>query len=122
MGVVRVGLVACSKGKAAVPSRACELYTSPLFTKASSYCGRHYDVWFVLSALHGLLGPDEVIEPYEHTLVGQSGAERREWAARVAGQIAERGLSGSKFYLHAGRCYAGVLSEVLGSCRTPLSG
>jgi hypothetical protein len=118
---LKVGLVACSKVKAAGPRRACELYVSPLFQKAADYCRRHYDAWFVLSALHGLLGPDEVVEPYEHTLVGRPRLARQRWAAGVVAQLERRGLSGARFYLHAGRAYASVLEGLL-DCETPLAG
>jgi hypothetical protein len=121
MAEPKVGLVACSKSKASGPRRACELYASPLFRKAADYCRRRYDAWFVLSALHGLLEPDRVIEPYERTLVGLTKAQKREWAAGVAAQIEGRGLRGARFYLHAGRAYAAALSGLL-DCQTPLAG
>ena len=74
-----------SKMSRAAP--AGELYTSPLFTKASSYARQIADEWYVLSAKHGLLHPDTVIEPYDKTLNGMRAAERRAWARRVVEQV-----------------------------------
>jgi len=63
-----IGLVACCKKKLSVPSRAEDLYISPLFRFASLYCKQQCKTWFILSAKHGLLVPDEFIEPYNLTL------------------------------------------------------
>src|SRR5262245_9344297 len=121
MAKLTVGLVACAKAKADGPRRADELYVSPLFRKAADYCRRHYDAWFVLSALHGLLEPGRVVGPYEHTLVGQAKSHRRQWAAAVVAQIGRLGLEDAKSYLHAGRVYADALEGLL-DCATPLAG
>nr|WP_198585955.1 DUF6884 domain-containing protein [Pararhizobium haloflavum] len=47
------------------------------------------DPWFILSAEHGLLAPDRVIEPYERTLNTMSVADRRAWAQQVQEQMEE---------------------------------
>lgn len=117
----KVGLVGCSKRKAAGPRRACELYCSPLFRKAAGYCRRRYDAWFVLSALHGLVEPDRVIAPYDHTLADKTREEKRRWAEGVVAELERRGLSGARFHLHAGADYASGLSGLL-DCETPLAG
>jgi hypothetical protein len=122
MAKLKVGLVACSKRKASGPRRACELYCSPLFRKAADYCRRHYDAWFILSALHGLVEPDRVIAPYDHTLAGKTRAEKSEWAEGVAAELQRRGLKGARFCLHAGRAYAAPLSGLLLDCELPLAG
>jgi hypothetical protein len=77
---LKVGLVACSKTKADGPRPAAELYTSPLFRKAAAYCRRHYDRWFILSALHGLVEPSTVLAPYDLTLTALTPTEREAWA------------------------------------------
>lgn len=88
---MRIGLVACSKMKLARPAPARELYTSPLFRAASIYCEATYDRWLILSALHGLMEPDQVIEPYDVTLRGMPQARQLEWIARVVAQGLARG-------------------------------
>jgi hypothetical protein len=47
------------------PAPARELYVSQLFKKASAYAELTCDRWYVLSAKHGLVHPDTVIEPYD---------------------------------------------------------
>jgi hypothetical protein len=85
----RIGLVGCASVKLKRPAAARDLYRSSLFRKASAHAEATCDRWFILSAKHGLLDPDDVIEPYDVRL----GANRRdtppihEWAKRVLGQI-----------------------------------
>ena len=43
--------------------------------------------WFVLSAKHGLVHPDEVIEPYDLTLSTMLVVDRRTWAKRVLTEL-----------------------------------
>jgi hypothetical protein len=64
--------------------------------------------WFILSALHGLVDPDDVLEPYEKTLTIASRQERRRWSEdvlltleRVLGDIGSH-----TFEIHAGAAYA----------------
>jgi hypothetical protein len=62
--VNRVGLVGCASAKLSQPAPARELYTSPLFRKASAYAEATCTRWYVLSAKHGLVAPDAILEPY----------------------------------------------------------
>jgi hypothetical protein len=119
----KIGLVGCSRLKLAQPAPACELYVSPLFKLASRYCAATCDLWFVLSALHGLVGPEEIIEPYDQSLRQWSRAKRNVWAERVVGQMRGRGLlaASNRFLLHAGATYANPLVERL-KIEQPLKG
>jgi hypothetical protein len=109
--MVTIGLVACSKRKLDHPAPARELYTSPLFRAASAYCERTYDRWLILSALYGLVEPDQVIEPYDVTLRGMTARERWVWIREVGdGPLADvvnrAGYEGlGAVYLHAGLLY-----------------
>ena len=58
-------LVSCSKSKLDHPAAAKELYTSPLFRHARHYAEGLGAPWFILSAEHGLVAPDEWLAPYE---------------------------------------------------------
>lgn len=67
-GQYRVGLVGCASSKLRRPAAARELYTSQLFRKASAYAEATCDRWYILSAKHGLVHPDEFLEPYNQKL------------------------------------------------------
>lgn len=101
----KVVLVSCVKTKRSVASPASALYTSPLFKKASSYARQIADQWYILSAKHGLLHPDTVIEPYDETLNKMRVAERRAWGRRVVGQLQEVLRPGDRVVFLAGKRY-----------------
>jgi hypothetical protein len=83
-----VYLVSCVGQKRPQACPARDLYVSDWFLKARCYAEVSGAQWFILSAEHGLLAPDRVISPYERTLKRMPVAARRDWAARVADQLA----------------------------------
>lgn len=107
----RIGLVGCGEAKARRACPAREMYVSTLFRLASAYCEREYDAWFILSAEHGLLHPDKVIEPYDKRLPGDH-AGRRAWGNLVSVQLIDHCPAGThvKLYVHAGADYASALA------------
>lgn len=82
-----VYLVSCVGKKQLGPTAAKDLYISPWFKKARHYVENIGCSWFILSAEHGLVSPDQIIAPYEKTLNTMPIAERRKWAATVISQI-----------------------------------
>ena len=80
----KIALVACVSKKNHMPMPARDLYISDWFRKASAYAMRMADEWHILSAKHGLIAPDTVIEPYDETLNRMPAAARRIWAGRVS--------------------------------------
>lgn len=83
----RIYLVSCVSRKTPYPAPAQDLYTSTWFQKARAYVLRSDSPWFILSAEHGLVHPDDVLIPYEMTLNNMSAAERRAWAEMVQNQM-----------------------------------
>lgn len=75
-----VGLVGCVKSKLSRPAPAQELYTSALFEGRRRWVEQTCDRWFILSALHGLVHPDEVLEPYDQALSSASSRARLAWS------------------------------------------
>ncbi|MFC9419939.1 DUF6884 domain-containing protein, partial [Bacillus mobilis] len=65
-------------------------YVCSLFKRASAFAEQTCDRWYILSAKHGLVHPDTVLEPYDMRL----GASRRTsppipaWCERVQEQLA----------------------------------
>jgi hypothetical protein len=91
----RIGLVGCASAKLSRPAPARELYTSQLFRKASAYAEATCERWFILSAKHGLVAPDQVLEPYNvklgtaHRDPARDPGPIHAWADRVNGQLRE---------------------------------
>ncbi|MBN8739745.1 MAG: hypothetical protein J0H86_09580 [Xanthomonadaceae bacterium] len=100
-----VALVACVKSKAPVRAPARSLYTSSLFRATSAYAERTADRWFILSARHGLLHPDDLVEPYEQTLHRLSAAERSAWSAKVTEALQQRLAAPAHLVVLAGSVY-----------------
>ncbi len=75
---MNVALVACCSKKLTRTVAARDLYVSTLFKKAAAYA-RTFDAWYVLSAKYGLVAPDEVIDPYNQTLLKMKRSERQAW-------------------------------------------
>lgn len=107
-------LVACSKKKGAGAAPAEDLYTSPLFRKARRYAELHGDRWFIISALHGLTEPKQVIKPYNVTLKSFRKREREQWAhCHVLSRLPKRAAAGSRIIILAGRAYYEQLESEL---------
>ena len=73
---VHIVLVACVKSKGTRPAAAKDLYISALFRKERAYAERAGVPWFILSAEHGLVAPDEWLAPYERYLADTTGCYR----------------------------------------------
>ena len=95
------------KGKRRSAAPAGDLYTSSLFVGRRRFVLGSCDRWFILSALHGLLDPEQTIEPYDRSLLDVGSGERRAWAKEVLAAIdATLGdVAGVVFELHAGAAY-----------------
>lgn len=76
-------LVSCVGSKLQQPAPARLLYQSDWFIKARSFAEAQPGPWFILSALYGVVAPDEMIAPYERTLNTLRVDARRTWATRV---------------------------------------
>ena len=74
-------LISCVKQKLPYRAPAAELYVSPLFRGSLCYArSLRPDAIHVLSALYGLVGLNDDIEPYDLTLKKMPAAERKAWA------------------------------------------
>ncbi len=74
---VNLCLVSCVATKLTQVALAKDLYISDWFIKARRVVEMEGWRWFVLSAKHGLLDPEEPVAPYEKTLNTMSAEERR---------------------------------------------
>jgi hypothetical protein len=119
--MTRIALVACGKTKLNRRAPARELCAGALFRKASLYAEVTFDKWFILSAKHHLVLPDNILDPYDLSLSDLSGGEQRDWAREVLCQLEALGLRDDDFWLLAGEKYARFLEEPLNAQR-PLRG
>lgn len=102
-------LIACSAAKAPFPCPARELYRGDLFRKSVDYAEWKGSPWVVLSALHGVLLPDQIVAPYDTTMSDLGKQERAAWASRVNDALAA--LGHSDLVALAGQSYRQPLLE-----------
>jgi len=80
-------LIACSAAKLDHPAPAAELYTGQAFKLAKAAAAAAGADVLILSALHGVVRPDQVIAPYNRALSEMNTQQRRVWAAMAAQQL-----------------------------------
>jgi hypothetical protein len=110
-----VVLVSCVKSKLTHAAPARDLYVSDLFQKERAYAEAAGVPWFILSAEHGLVSPDEVIAPYELYLPKTSKEYQRAWGDRVMGQLVARlgSVEGLTIEVHASAAYVDAIRSGL---------
>lgn len=108
-------LVTCVKTKRAQPAAAKDLYVSPLFRRERRYAEGRGLPWFILSAEHGLVTPDEWLSPYERYLPDTPASYRSAWGRWVAEKldVLVGPLAGKLIEIHAGKTYLDVIAEPL---------
>jgi hypothetical protein len=101
-------LVGCVKTQLDHSAPADELFCSPLFRLRRDFAERSGRPWFVLSSRHGLVRPEQVIEPYDLPLARQGVAYRQQWGRRVVADLAAAvgELGGLTVEIHAGAAHA----------------
>ena len=106
-------LVTCVKEKGPVPAPARELYTSALFRKQRTYAESSGKPWYILSAEHGLVAPDEWLAPYDRHLANTPRSYRDTWGAWVLARLAllDGDLAGRCLEVHAGADYVAALAR-----------
>lgn len=109
-----VGLISCGKSKVDFKTESKNLYIGDLFKKARNYVEKAHSEWFILSALHGLVKPNDFISPYEYTLNGKSKSDKVEWAEIVLKEIVENvNPLESEIYIYSGESYRKYLVPLL---------
>lgn len=105
-------LVTCVKEKRDTPCAARDLYVSPLFRKERAYAERRGVRWFILSAEHGLIAPDDWLAPYERYLPDTSAPYRAAWGRWVVERLdlLAGPLAGRVVEVHASSAYIAAIA------------
>lgn len=110
-------LIGCVKRKLPTAALARDLYASPLFHRGRAYAERAGVPWFILSAQHGLVAPDDELEPYDLRLSATSRQYRREWGGGVVAALRKAlgSIDGLSIEIHAGSAYVDSIRDELRS-------
>ena len=112
-------LIACSQSKLDHAAPARDLYTGQAFKLAMKAAEAASADILILSALHGVLEPEDIIAPYDCFLGGLPTMERVIWATVTAAQLAPHR---DRFaVILAGKHYAAACSDFTNK-REPLKG
>lgn len=112
----RVILLGCVKLKRASRAPARDLYISPLWCGRRAYAEACGLPWLILSAEHGLVDPEQPLDPYDQALAQLPAAARRAWGAGVVAELVDRygALDGITFEIHAGEAYRAAIERGIG--------
>jgi Family of unknown function (DUF6884)/GIY-YIG catalytic domain len=110
-----VVLIGCVKSKLSRGAAAKDLYVSDYFMKMRGYAEATRLPWFILSAEHGLVSPDDWLEPYERYLPDAPREYRRAWGEQVVRQLRQAAgpLDGLVLDIHAGAAYVDAVQAAL---------
>lgn len=110
----RVVLIGSSGAVGDAPDAVGRLFRSDGFAAARTHAVHSRLPWFVLSAKHGLLDPDDVVSPFAIQIDDQPAAYRTAWGEWVVAQLADRvQLDGVVVEVHGGVDFAQPLRQPL---------
>lgn len=112
----RVALIGCSASKLPHAAPAVQLYTGQLFRKSLAYAKQQGCVIRILSAKHGLVHPDTVLQPYNVTLGNMTYQERKSWGSYVSRNLNEFKQDETILLFLCGRSY---VDPILGRYAKP---
>ncbi|WP_291299937.1 DUF6884 domain-containing protein [Desulfosporosinus sp. BICA1-9] len=120
----RIALISCTSLKEDYDCPAVELYSkSPTFRLAYAYAEIVADDIYVLSAKYGLVSKDQVLAPYNDTLLDKSEDEKKDWSKNVLAQLKDiASLEKDEFIILAGNNYCKYLLPSIINIYLPLEG
>jgi hypothetical protein len=112
-------LIACSNAKLDTAAQARDLYQGQAFRFAMAAAERAGADVLILSALHGVIDPEQNIAPYDRALCKMNRQQRKVWAGMAAQQLQQH--KGRTVTVLAGKDYAAAV-EGFPNVRLPLKG
>ncbi|WP_291811506.1 DUF6884 domain-containing protein [Limnobacter sp.] len=108
-----VVLVSCGKHKLDYSASAKDSYVSRRFKAAREFAENFGSSWFILSAKHGLVEPDQVIAPYDQDLNALTAQSKALWVETIVSGLLKRNLVSQYIVVLAAGPYAELLRERL---------
>lgn len=108
---MQIALIACCGEKKQESCKAEDIYKSPLFLLSKTWVKKRNLKWMILSAKHGLLNPDKIIDPYNLSLNNFKKDDLKKWDLMVQSQIKKTFLVPPFFVILAGHKYQGPFKK-----------
>jgi hypothetical protein len=100
---------------------AKDLYTGQLFKVERAYAETFADNWYILSGLHGLMCPTDIVEPYDFKLTASNTAYNEKWGSHTAARMICRNPShGARIVVLAPALYCDLFLPRLARTRPDL--
>lgn len=112
-------VIGCSREKLSTATLARDLYCSHRFQSCRALAESLATPFVILSAKFGVVGPDQILEPYDLDLADLPEAEQQSWAERAMDQLALQ-AKGREVSVLAADTYARPLIEAKLARRQPL--
>lgn len=104
-----IALVGCGKAKLDRAAPAKDLYTGNLFRAGRDWAEENADEWFILSALHGVIHPVQVVAPYDLHMGELSRSDKWAWGMGVRKVLKALGVWPHPIVFLAGSEYEGAV-------------
>jgi len=111
--VRRVYLLTCTRRKLNKEAPAKDLYSSPIFQADRKIAEKFGDIWYILSAKHGLVSPETNIEPYDQSLFSLSNSDQIRWAKKVFQTLHPKLKMGDQIIILGDNSYAERLAPLI---------
>jgi hypothetical protein len=108
-----VVLVSCGKQKLDYSAPAKDLYISRRFGAARKFAENFGSSWFILSAKHGLVAPDQILAPYDQDLSLLTARSKDLWVETIVSDLLKCNLVSKYLVVLATGPYAELLRERL---------
>ena len=116
--------ISCTKKKKDYKCPAKELYSASQWFRGGYRYAKSLNPRkiYILSAKYGLLEEDDIIEPYEKSLIKEKDVEIRQWSIMVIKQIESRKIDKNEEVIFlCGKNYRKYLSRYFKNSSAPLS-
>lgn len=115
-----IAFISCGKRKQNHSCKASDMYIGDYFKKNLEYAKKIADKVYILSAKYGLLHLDDIISPYEYTLVKKTERIKKIWAYKVYCQLKEENIDFNEPAIFiAGREYSSYLIQKFPNGKMP---
>ncbi|MBW9173376.1 DUF6884 domain-containing protein [Clostridium estertheticum] len=120
----KIALISCTSLKKDYSCQAKELYSeSAIFRLEYELASILADEVYILSAMHGLVAKDTILEPYNYTLMNKSRDVKRQWSNKVLNSLRDKfSLEKDEFIILAGNDYSEYLLPSIKNYWLPLKG
>lgn len=116
-----VCLIGDTPNQRTYPCKARELFDCPLFRDVVTFADL-FAKWFIVSSKHGILSPEDVVQPYGDRIEWFDAYQRHQWMLNTSVTLKEIAIPQTPFVCLAGGQYLRTFRRMGISLICPLAG